>query len=416
MSKIGFLIPEFPIQTHAFFIREREELKKLGVDTVLISTRRPDGQAGLAAHAWAAAAANETTYLFPLGFAALVNAVITIILAGPCAWWKCVKVVLGRSDMTLVERLKMPVMMMTGAYLKRFCQIQQLSHVHVHSCANAANVAMFSRILNGPSYSLTLHGPMQDYGTNQANKWKHAAYCIVITQDLMDEVNGTLTHITIPPIYLAPMGVNISDFKRSNEYSTVTAGETIKLISCGRLNYVKAHDDLIRVVAQLQKKGIEAELKICGAMDAPSQAVQYDQELIALAEELNVKQRIHFLGSVSESRVKEELESAHFFCLASLKEPLGVATMEAMAMEIPAIVTRSPGVSEMVKNNVDGVLVEPRAPDEFVEAIINLVEQPDLAQAIAKQGRARIVSRFHSGVSAGKITEGLKEISNNCSG
>ncbi len=409
MSKIGFLIPEFPIQTHAFFIREREELKKLGVDTVLISTRRPDGQAGLAAHAWAAEAAKETTYLFPLGFTTWVNAVITIILAGPCAWWKCVKAIFGRSDMTLVERLKMPVMMMTGAYLKRFCQVQQLSHVHVHSCANAANVAMFSRILNGPSYSLTLHGPMQDYGTNQENKWKYAAYCIVITQDLMDEVNTKLAHITIPPTYLAPMGVNISDFERSNTYQVAERGETIKLISCGRLNYVKAHDDLIRVVAKLQEQGIEAELKICGAMDAPSQAVNYDQELISLADELKVKERIHLLGSVSESRVKEELESAHFFCLASLKEPLGVATMEAMAMEIPAIVTRSPGVSEMVESNVDGVLVEPRSPDEFVAAIINLIEQPKLANAIAKQGRAKIVSRFHSGVSAGKIAEGLKK-------
>ncbi len=411
MSKIGFLIPEFPIQTHAFFIREREELKKLGVDTVLISTRRPDGQAGLAAHAWAEAAAKETTYLFPLSIASLIHAVITIILAGPCAWWKCFKAIFGPSDMTFSERLKMPVMMMTGAYLKRFCQIQQLHHIHVHSCANAANVAMFSRFFSGPTYSLTLHGPMQDYGTNQVNKWKYAAYCIVITQDLMDEVNSTLASITIPPTFLAPMGVNVSDFERSNAYKIAEVGEEIKLISCGRLNYVKAHDDLIRVVAKLQEKGFEAELKICGAMDAPSQAVNYDQELISLADELKVKERIHLLGSVSESRVKEELENAHFFCLASLKEPLGVATMEAMAMEIPAIVTRSPGVSEMVESDVDGVLVEPRSPDEFVNAIINLVENPELAKAIAKQGRAKIVSKFHSGVSAGKIADGLRNIS-----
>ncbi|MFL0800973.1 MAG: glycosyltransferase family 4 protein [Agarilytica sp.] len=410
MSKIGFLIPEFPIQTHAFFIREREELKKLGVDTVLISTRRPDGQAGLAAHAWAEAAAKETTYLFPLGITTLIHAVLTIILAGPCAWWKSAKAIFGASDMTIAERLKMPVMMMTGAYLKRFCQVQQLDHVHVHSCANAANVAMFARIFNGPTYSLTLHGPMQDYGTNQANKWKYAAYCIVITQDLMDEVNTKLAHITIPPTYLAPMGVNITDFKRSNTYNVAQQGETIKLISCGRLNYVKAHDDLIRVVAKLQEKGIDAELKICGAMDAPSQAVNYDQELISLADELKVKARIHLLGSVSESRVKEELEHAHFFCLASLKEPLGVATMEAMAMEIPAIVTRSPGVSEMVESDIDGVLVEPRSPDEFVAAIINLIEKPELAKAIARQGREKIVLKFHSGVSAKKIAEGLSKV------
>lgn len=407
MAKIGFLIPEFPIQTHAFFIRERAELKKLDVDTVLISTRRPDGQLGLATHTWAEEAAKETTYLFPLGLIELMKSIFTILFAGPRAWCLSIGVVIGKSDMSVVERLKMFIMMLTGAYLVRFCKQQGLKHVHVHSCANAANVAMFARFYGGPSYSLTLHGPMQDYGTNQANKWKHAAYCIVITQDLMNEVNEKLSHIKIPPTYLAPMGVNVEDFKRSNKYTPVTEGQTVKLVSCGRLNFVKAHDDLIRVVALLKEKGVDAQLNICGAMDAPSQAVNYDQELIALAEELNVSDQINLLGSVSEQRVKEELESAHFFCLASLKEPLGVATMEAMAMEIPAIVTRSPGVNEMVDSQVDGVLVDPRSPGQFVDAICELAGAPDKAAAIAKQGREKVLQKFHSGISASKIAEGL---------
>lgn len=408
MATIGFLIPEFPVQTHAFFIRERAELKKLGVETVLISTRRPDGQYGLAAHAWAEAAAKETTYLFPQRFSDLLKSLAVMLFSGPKAWAQSLRVVFGKSDMPFAERIKMFAMMLTGAHLKRFCKRQGLQHVHVHSCANAANVAMFSRFYGGPTYSLTLHGPMQDYGTNQANKWQHAAYCIVITQDLMGEVNRKLAHIDIPPTYLAPMGVNVNDFERGNVYVPAKAGECVKLVSCGRLNFVKAHDDLIRVVSLLKDKGIEAALHICGAMDAPSQEVNYDQELIGLARELGVSDSIHFLGSVSEQRVKQELESAHFFCLASLKEPLGVATMEAMAMEIPAIVTRSPGVNEMIDSGVDGVLVDPRAPDQFVDAICELIAAPDKAVSIAKQGRQKVVQKFHSGISAAKIAEGLR--------
>lgn len=407
MARIGFLIPEFPIQTHAFFIRERAELLKLGVETVLVSTRRPAGQVGIAAHAWAEAAAKETTYLFPLGFAEILKCLLAIILTGPCAWLRCLAVVVRKSDMSVSERLKMSVMMISGAYLKRFCQRKDLKHIHVHSCANAANVAMFSRILGGPSYSLTLHGPMQDYGTNQAQKWQYAAYCIVITQELVEEVEEKLAHMKLPPIYLAPMGVNVSDFQRRNEYRPAEKGDVLRLVSCGRLNYVKAHDDLIRMVAKLKEKGIAAKLNICGAMDAPSQAVNYAGELKGLAKELGVDGQINLLGSVSEERVKEVLESAHFFCLASLKEPLGVATMEAMAMELPAIVTRSPGVSEMVDNGVDGILVEPRSPDQFVDAIVELLDSPEQAKAIAKRGREKILKKFHSGVSAGKIAEGL---------
>ncbi len=411
MAKIGFLIPEFPVQTHAFFIRERDELKKLGVDTELISTRRPDGQVGLATHAWAEAAAKETTYLFPLGLIALIKSLFMIILSGPTSWYRALAIVFGKSDITTTERLKMFAMMLTGAHLSQFCQQKDLKHVHIHSCANAANVAMFSRIFGGPTYSLTLHGPLHDYGTNQANKWKYAAYCVVITQDLMKEVQEKLATITLPPTYLAPMGVNVNDFNRSTPYTPAKEGETLKLISCGRLHFAKAHDDLIRVISLLKAKDIEAQLNICGAMDAPSQAQNYEQTLKDLAKELGVHEQVHFLGSVSEQRVKQELENAHFFCLASLKEPLGVATMEAMAMEIPAIVTRSPGVTEMVDSGIDGVLVDPRSPKQFVDAICELAASPERSFDIAKKGRQKVLDKFHSGISAEKIAEGLALIS-----
>jgi hypothetical protein len=62
--KAGYLIPEFPGQTHAFFMRERAELENRGVDSALYSTRPPAN--GAAAHEWAAAAAAETTYLTPI--------------------------------------------------------------------------------------------------------------------------------------------------------------------------------------------------------------------------------------------------------------------------------------------------------------------------------------------------------------
>lgn len=409
MKKIAFLIPEFPSQTHAFFIRERAELKKLGVETELVSTRRPIGLAGVASHSWAKQAEKETNYLFPLTLREIAHSLFELVLSGPFSWFRCMGIILGRSDMRLSERFKMLAIIISAGFLKKMCREKNLPHIHVHSCANASSVAMFSRLLGGPTYSLTLHGPMHDYGSNQAQKWKHAAYCIVITEDLMAEVKKKLSSIKLPPLYLAPMGVNTEDFKRAKEYKPAEHDDVIRLVSCGRLNFVKGHDDLIRSVAALKDSGITATLNICGAMDAPSEESNYVGILVSLARELGVAKQVNLLGSVSEQRVKEVLASAHFFCLASLKEPLGVATMEAMSMEVPVIVTRSPGVSEMVTNDVDGMLVEPRSPDQFVSVIVALIDSPDKAIILSKQGRNTVVRRFHSGISAGKIADGLSE-------
>ena len=52
--RIAYLIPEFPGQTHIFFWRERAALKKIGIATCLLSTRRPPKASS--SHDWAALA------------------------------------------------------------------------------------------------------------------------------------------------------------------------------------------------------------------------------------------------------------------------------------------------------------------------------------------------------------------------
>ena len=57
---------------------------------------------------------------------------------------------------------------------------------------------MFAALLSGLSYSLTLHGPLKDYGGNQRQKWKYASFGIVITHRLLAEVLGlVLTNCTL---------------------------------------------------------------------------------------------------------------------------------------------------------------------------------------------------------------------------
>ncbi len=408
MTKLAVLIPEFPGQTHAFFMREKAEMEKMGAEIELLSTRRPIAKVSEAKHSWAAEAAAQTLYLSPLSIANILASLWEFLRAGPIGWWKCLLCIL-KADVSLKEKLTMFGLILVGAFLKRYCRQQDIEHIHVHSCANSANTALFNRLLGGVPYSMTLHGPMQDYGLNQAAKWREAAFVVVITKELIAEAQAMLSHIELPPLYLAPMGVNVEHFKRKSEYQAPVKGELLKLVSCGRIHPVKAHDDLIRAVAMLKKQGVDAELVVCGASDSQSYTQNHFQELKDLAEELGVTDQVVWLGSVSEERVRQALEEAHVFCLASLKEPLGVATMEAMAMSMPAVVARSPGVEEMVNDDVDGLLVNPRAPEEFVAAITRLLDTPEKATELSIQGRQRIVQFYHSGVSAKIIVDGIEK-------
>lgn len=402
-TKIGYLIPEFPGQTHAFFMRERAQLTELGVQTDLVSTRPPVN--GQAQHSWAEKAAAETTYLAPMTLKSMVSAVTELLRSGPFGLARAAGTVFSSPDLSLKQRLKLAMFIPAAAGLKAIARKNGWSHIHVHSCANAANVAMFANRLGGIEYSMTLHGPLKDYGPNQKSKWKHSAFDVIITEDLIEEANQELAESLPSRIFLAPMGVEVERFCRTTDYKPASRAETVRLISCGRINPCKGHDDLIRAVAELKQRGIDCQLSICGATD--SKRIDYRDSLLSLARELDVEERVRLLGSVSELEVRDELEKAHFFCLASHKEPLGVATMEAMAMELPCIVTNSPGVSEMIRHETDGILVPAHQPTAFADAIENMLDNPFAAQQIASKGRETVCKRFHSGVSAEVIRDGV---------
>lgn len=408
--KIGYLIPEFPGQTHAFFMRERDELQKCGVAAALYSTRPPAN--GAAAHAWAATAAAETNYLTPMSAGQIFAGLVQLLTSGPLSWLRCLLIVIAARDISAKERCKLLAMIPVAAALSRHAKKNNVQHLHIHSCANAAWIGVFANKITGLEYSLTLHGPLQDYGPNQILKWRSAKFVIVITRELLAQAHNTIPKDQLPPLLLAPMGVDVQAFRRSRPYSAPRRDSTLRLVSCGRINACKGHDDLIRAVNSLQQKGIDAQLHICGASDGRKKA--YVDMIHSLIDEYHLHDSVKLLGSVSEEVVREELESAHIFCLASHREPLGVATMEAMAMELPAIVTESAGVTEMIQSSVDGILVQPHAPHEFVDRICELLNDPDRAKRLGKEGRRTVEQRFHSGVSAAAIINGIQSADTQC--
>lgn len=192
---IGYLIPEFPGQTHVFFWREIQALRRLGICPDLVSTRRPPP--ALVSHDWAPVAMAQTEYLFPPRPLTLLAAGVELLRAGPRAWWRGLRAAFGECN-GLRGRLRRLSYLVIGASLVRLARQRRWRHVHVHSCGNAANVALFANLLSGLPYSLTLHGPLSDYGPDQPRKWHNAAFAVVITQKLKREVREAL-HADMPP-------------------------------------------------------------------------------------------------------------------------------------------------------------------------------------------------------------------------
>lgn len=86
-------------------------------------------------------------------------------------------------------------------------------------------------------------------------------------------------------------------------------------------------------------------------------------------------------------------EAAVFVC-PSIYEPFGIINLEAMACETPVVATRVGGIKEVVVDKETGFLVPPGDPVRLGRAITRLLEDPELAARMGKEGRRRVLEHF----------------------
>jgi hypothetical protein len=123
---LGYLVPQFPGQTHIFFWREIADLERLGCVPHLFSTRPPPP--GLVSHDWSDAAIARTTYLgWPKPGDALAG-----LLRAP--WSAILRE--GQGGEFLKDVL---ICLPAARALSAACRARGIGHVHAHLCAGAAD-------------------------------------------------------------------------------------------------------------------------------------------------------------------------------------------------------------------------------------------------------------------------------------
>ncbi len=153
----------------------------------------------------------------------------------------------------------------------------------------------------------------------------------------------------------------------------------------GRLVPVKDLPTLIRAFARAH--AVVPELRLVLAGDGPERA-----KAEALARELVVTERLHFLGWVDD--LPRFYATLDIFALSSLNEGTPVAAIEAMAAGRPVVSTAVGGVPDVVEHDTTGLLVASRDIDAFSAALIDLAHDQSRRSAMGVAGRERARARY----------------------
>ncbi|MBA7580334.1 Alpha-maltose-1-phosphate synthase [subsurface metagenome] len=93
--------------------------------------------------------------------------------------------------------------------------------------------------------------------------------------------------------------------------------------------------------------------------------------------------------------IAEILAKLTLFVLPSIREPLGICLLEAMATGLPVVATNVGGIPEVVKDKETGLLVSPKDPKALAHAILTLLQNGEKAKNMGIAGRKRVEEKFN---------------------
>jgi phosphatidylinositol alpha-mannosyltransferase len=116
-------------------------------------------------------------------------------------------------------------------------------------------------------------------------------------------------------------------------------------------------------------------------------------EAVRQAAELGLRNRVRFVGYVSDEDLPGYFAGADAFCSPALGgEALGIVLLEAMAAGAPIVASDIPGYDETVRRDQDGVLVPPGDAAALADALARVLTNRALAADLASSGRDRAAS------------------------
>jgi len=199
-------------------------------------------------------------------------------------------------------------------------------------------------------------------------------------------------------------GVNLEKFapgfnkKTRNEFGI---GDSPLAVHVGSIEPRKGIQYFIKSIPCVLKDFPSCRFLIVG--DSPPHMRNYIDKMRKLAGEIGVAEKITFAGLRAD--IRRILNNADLLVLASLKEVLPKAILEAMACALPVVATRVGGIPELVREDT-GILVEPADPVSLAAGIKKVLSDKDTARNMGEKARKRVEEHF----SLDRYIQGIERI------
>ena len=393
--RLAYLTTSYPEVSHTFIRREILEVERLGHEVDRLSIRAPES---VLVDAEDVSDANRTWYCLPR----LKSEIWGALLVSP------LKLLTALVATIQLARLSHRGPVVNLAYLveallvARRLREQDVDHLHVHFGTNAATVAYLARLLGGPTWSMTIHGPAEfdsAIGFSLERKIESAAFVVAITDYCGAQLRRWVTPEHWDKIRVVHCAVPDSLLERARPVDP-----DCKTIACiGRLCEQKGQLLLLEALRRVLDGGDELRLVLGG-----------DGEMRGLIEEriaaLDLTDHVEITGWIDADEVATRLLASRAMVLPSFAEGLPVVIMESLAVGRPVLSTYIAGIPELVEPGAHGWLVPAGSVDALVEALREVARTPtDRLDEMGRAGTAAVRARHHLPTEVSRLEKCFQE-------
>jgi len=160
----------------------------------------------------------------------------------------------------------------------------------------------------------------------------------------------------------------------------------------GRITFQKGPDYFIEAAAQVLRHRPDVTFVMAGAGDMRPR-------MIERVAQLGIGRHFHFLGFVSGMQIERIYAMSDLYVMPSVSEPFGIAPLEAMLRDVPVIISKQSGVSEILRNVLKVDFWDVR---ELANKIVSVLRYPALSREMVERSREAL-RRIHWENAAEKI-------------
>jgi len=396
---IAYVNQFFPLLTETFVYREVLALRRLGLEIVPFSLRRPPE--GKLAHE-VRELAEECCYGIPFDWPWLLAGHMRYLVRRPFTYLRALAFVLTRPGNSLRTRGLTLIHFLLAGGMAREMERRGVVHVHAHFAINAATIALVAGRLLGIPFSFTAHNLLFTQKMLLPEKVREAHFVAAISEYTRRYAIDSVPAVDVAGrIHVVHCGI---------EASTSTPRTAPREPGLPRVLFV----------AQLaERKGVTVLIEACRILKERGQAfhclVLGDGRERAVATELvtghGLGEHVELGGAIHQEELYAHLDRADVFALPCVTAADGdvdgipVSLMEAMARSVPVVSTTVSGIPELIEDGKGGLLIPPRDPDALADALQRLFGDPELRARLGNEGRLKVREAFDIDRSAARLAE-----------